>query len=80
MSIARKKPGYFGARLVATTDTGVRIHREIQGGSGFLSTNPKQQHLGVGQARSVDLTVVWPTGDTQTLTGMAVNKTHIVRQ
>ena len=70
----------IGARILATTDTGLRIHREIQGGSGFLSMNPKEQHFGLGQADSVNLTVVWPSGDTQTIKELDVNAVYVLHQ
>ena len=70
----------IGARIVATTPQGLRIRREIQGGSGYLSMNPKQQHLGLGRAETVDLRIVWPNGEEQLLRGLAGNRAWVVRQ
>ncbi len=70
----------IGARIVATTADGLRVRRWVQGGSGYLSMNPKQQHLGLGRARSADLRIVWPNGDEETLRGLAADRAYTVRQ
>ncbi len=70
----------IGARIVATTASGLRIHREIQGGSGYLSMNPKEQHLGLGGAQAADLRIVWPNGEEELLRGVAANRAYVVRQ
>ena len=38
--------------------------------------NPKEQHFGLGQADSVNLTVVWPSGYTQTIKELDVNAVY----
>jgi hypothetical protein len=58
----------------------VVLVREIQGGSGYLSMNPKQQHFGLGQAQKADVRVTWPNGEQQQFTGLAANRAHTVRQ
>lgn len=70
----------IGARLVATTAAGVRVSREVEGGSGYFSCNPKTQHLGLGSADSFDLHVVWPDGETQDLHGLGANRRYVLRQ
>ena len=70
----------IGARLVASTPTGMRITREIHGGSGFLSMNPKGQHFGLGKAQSADLHITWPNGERQLIKGLAANRVYTVRQ
>ena len=70
----------IGARMVATNDAGLYLLREVQGGSGYMSQNPKQQHFGLGQATSVDLEIIWPNGDRQILRNLAANQAHTVRQ
>ena len=54
--------------------------REVQAGSGYLSMNPKQQHFGVGQSRSVDVQIIWPNGERQTLPALAANASYTVHQ
>jgi hypothetical protein len=70
----------IGARVLAVTNLGQRIHREIQGGSGYLSMNCKQLHMGVGDAKTVDVTIHWPNGEVQELEAIAVDRLHVVRQ
>jgi hypothetical protein len=69
----------IGARVTFAVE-GRRIRRWVQGGSGYLSMNPKQIHIGLGAARAADATIVWPNGEVQTLTGLAAGRVHVVRQ
>ena len=70
----------IGAHIVATTPDGRRMRREVQGGSGYLSMNPKQQHLGLGPALSVDVQVTWPSGAVQNFEALAADRTHTLRE
>ena len=70
----------IGARVLLTADNGLRVRREIHGGSGYLSMNPKQLHFGLGSAESVRLQITWPNGDQQRLGPLPVNRAHTVRQ
>ncbi|MBW2541163.1 MAG: CRTAC1 family protein [Deltaproteobacteria bacterium] len=69
-----------GARIVATLEDGTRVRRDVQAGSGYLSMNPKQLHVGVGQSRSVDVQIIWPNGERQALPNLATNASYTVRQ
>ncbi len=60
----------IGAILTLTTAEGIRVMREIQGGSGFLSMNPKEQHFGLGGSKRFDLKVTWPCGVEQSIPGL----------
>ena len=64
----------LGARV--TVEVGGRTQlREIAGGSGHMGQNMLPAHFGLGSADLVDkLTVRWPSGGTQTLTGVPVNR------
>ncbi len=70
----------IGARIVVTLEDGTRVRREIRAGSGYLSMNPKQQHFGVGDSRSVDVQIIWPNGERQALPALAVDASYTVRQ
>lgn len=49
------------------------------GGDGYMCTNEPVLHVGLGDYRRVDsLTVRWPGGTTQTLTGLAADRRHLV--
>jgi enediyne biosynthesis protein E4 len=66
-----------GARLTATV-RGRQLVRELFPANGYRSQAPNQVHLGLGDADAVDtLTIRWPSGKVQTLTGLAGNR-HIV--
>jgi hypothetical protein len=70
----------IGARIVVSTADGARRHREIQGGSGYLSFEPTEQHFGVGGFATADARITWPNGDVQSVTGLAANQAYEVRQ
>ena len=70
----------IGARIVVTTGDQLHMTREIQGGSGYLSMNPKQQHFGLGRSRSADVQIIWPNGEEQKLENLAANRAYTVRQ
>jgi hypothetical protein len=70
----------IGARITVITADGARRHREIQGGSGYLSFNPTQQHVGIGDFASADARITWPNGDVQIVAGLAANAAYEVRQ
>jgi hypothetical protein len=70
----------IGARITLLTEDGSRRHREVQGGSGYLSFNPTQQHFGVAGFATADARITWPNGDVQTLTGLVANAAYVVHQ
>ena len=70
----------IGAVARVTTSEGRRLWRTIQGGSGYLSSNPKALHLGLGPARSADVEITWPNGEVQVVRGLAADRLHAVRQ
>jgi tetratricopeptide (TPR) repeat protein len=59
----------LGARVTLETEAGRRT-KVLMGGSGFLSQNAKELLFGLGQSRTVKATVVWPSGESQTLTDL----------
>jgi hypothetical protein len=70
----------IGAQIVVTTDDRLHMTREIHGGSGYLSMNPKEQHFGLGRSQSADVQIIWPNGEQQKLENLTANRTHTVRQ
>lgn len=77
---ARTNRDAIGARLVVTGANGLRVQREIQGGSGYLSCNPKQVHFGLGAVSAADLTIYWPNRDRQVLKDLQANRAYVVHQ
>jgi hypothetical protein len=66
-----------GARLTATVG-GRQIVRELFPASAYRSQGPNQIHFGLADDTVVDtLTIRWPSGKVQTLTGLAADR-HIV--
>jgi len=66
-----------GARLTATVG-GRQIVRELFPASGYRSQAPNQVHFGLADDSAVDtLTIRWPSGKVQVLTGLAADR-HVV--
>jgi hypothetical protein len=42
--------------------------------------NPKQQHFGLGRAKSAQVHITWPNGEEQRLDDVPANRAHSVRQ
>ncbi|MFQ6105293.1 MAG: FG-GAP-like repeat-containing protein [Candidatus Glassbacteria bacterium] len=64
----------IGARITVNVN-GRSLVREVSGGSGFFSMNDKTQYFGLGQETMVDEVVInWPSGRTQTLTGLSADQ------
>jgi len=70
----------IGARIIAATADGNRIWREVHGGSGYLSMESKTQHLGLGAATTADITITWPNGKTQKVSGLKAGRTWLIRE
>jgi hypothetical protein len=67
----------IGARLTAEVN-GRRIVRELFPSNGYSSQAPSQVQFGLGRDAKVDkLTVRWPSGKVQVLTGLAADR-HVV--
>ena len=63
----------IGARVIVETDR-LRRTKIVQAGSGFLSQHSEEQIIGLGPSeRVVKLTIVWPSGQTQTINDVALN-------
>ena len=70
----------IGARIVASSDQLKPVWREVHSTVGYLSGHPKEQHFGVKDAETVNLSIIWPNGDTQELANVATNQTHLIKQ
>jgi Flp pilus assembly protein TadD len=63
----------IGARVTVETDR-MRRTKVVQAGSGFLSQHSKELFFGLGSsARLVAVTVDWPSGGTQSFTGLTLD-------
>ena len=70
----------IGARVHLTADVSgdggaLTQVREVKAGSSYLSTDSVELEFGLGKAQIVDeVRIQWPSGRTQTLTGLEVNR------
>ena len=67
-----------GARIRIVIGATSQI-REITSGTGFMSQEPLRASFGLGSATIVDtLSITWPSGTVQVLTGVAVDQLLVV--
>ena len=70
----------IGSRVTVVVN-GMRMIREIDGGSSHISQNSTIAHFGVGEATSVDSVIVnWLGGKTQILTDQGVNSLLTIQE
>lgn len=71
-----------GARIVVTTDDGMKRVREIRQSGGFASGLHPQAHFGIGKAQKVSrIDIVWRDGGTSSIAGsFAPNSEIVVRR
>jgi len=59
---------------------GIANSRIVQGGSGYLSMNPKEQHFGMAGAEYAQVRVTWPNGEKQEFQRVPTNRAHRISQ
>jgi len=64
----------IGAQVVATNAEGFYSWRAVTGGEGYLSLQSPSVEFGLGSAEAVDLEILWPSGELQTITSVAGNQ------
>lgn len=70
----------IGSKIICEAG-GKRVCRELYPVINFLSQSPALVHLGLGNASKVDrLTIRWPSGATQVLTDLQVNRHLTIRE
>jgi hypothetical protein len=71
----------MGAKLILQAGNR-RLVRWITGGSSYLSSHDKRVVFGLGKQapESVDLQILWPSGQTQTLSGLKPGSYHLIRE
>lgn len=70
----------IGARIIVYKNNRQIAWREIHGGHGYLSMDPKIQHVGLGKEKTVDVTVIWPNGETSKFKDVKANKSYHIKQ
>jgi hypothetical protein len=70
----------IGAQLLVDTPKSKGMWREVFSTIGYLSVHPKEQHIGLGDAKTADVTVIWPNGEKETFRGLAAGKGYRIVQ
>jgi hypothetical protein len=70
----------IGAKIIVDTAHQKGMWREVFSTIGYLTSNPKEQHVGLGADKRADVTVIWPSGERQTLKGLAADKSYRIVQ
>jgi hypothetical protein len=70
----------IGAKIIVDTAHEKGMWREVFSTIGYLTSNPKQQHVGLGADKRADVTVIWPNGERQTFKGLAADGSYHVVQ
>jgi hypothetical protein len=53
----------------------------ISGGNGYAAQNMRRLHFGLGEQAKIEKVVIqWPSGGTETRTGLEVNTRHKIRE
>jgi len=69
----------IGARVTARYGGRVQA-QEVTAQSSFYSANDRRLHFGLGPAASADLTIRWPTGDTENVPNVAADALVVIRE
>jgi hypothetical protein len=70
----------IGARVRCVTGKHQQID-EVRSGGSYLSQSDLRVHFGLGKADRVDLIeILWPSGQVDRLSGLAVNRILTVRE
>jgi len=65
----------IGAKAKVTTGTGRALHNHVSVSKGFMSSSDRRVHIGLGEDTSVSsVEIVWPSGQTQTLKDVKVDR------
>ena len=70
----------IGAKITVDVPSQKGMWREVFSTIGYLSVHPKEQHVGLGAETIADVTITWPNGDRETLTGLKADRTYDVVQ
>ena len=70
----------IGSRVRALVNGKQVQWREVYGGSGYMSQQPKTLHMGLGKINKVDIQVRWPNGIVSLHKGLKAGKIHQINQ
>jgi hypothetical protein len=69
----------IGVRVEVTAG-GITQRKELQSQSSFLSCNDFRLHFGLGGAPAADVQLRWPSGQQQSIRGLAANHLYTIRE
>jgi len=69
----------IGGRVVVKTTDSMQT-QEVQSQSSFLSCNDFRLHFGLGQVKSAELEIRWPSGEWQTVPNVSANQLVTVKE
>jgi hypothetical protein len=75
----RSNRSAIGAEVTAEFGN-ARQRQVVDGGSGFCSQNDRRLHFGLGDQPLQKVTIRWPSGSEQVLTGLAIDQLHVIRE
>ena len=64
--------------VVRCTAGGTTQRRTVRTGSSYLSQGDLRVHFGIGDAKTVDLEIRWPSGKVETIVDVAVDRYGVV--
>jgi hypothetical protein len=70
----------LGAWIVLHTTSGRKLWREVRSTGGYLSSNPKEQHFGLGSDRIERVQIRWPGGARSEVRGLEPGGRYAVRE
>ncbi len=71
----------IGAAVAVTLPDGAKRYGYSSAASSYASSNDRRVHFGLGEApRVTEMAIVWPSGVTQTLRDVAVNRVLVVEE
>ncbi|HUC39828.1 MAG TPA: ASPIC/UnbV domain-containing protein, partial [Gemmatimonadales bacterium] len=77
----RSNRSAIGAEVTAEIGGGGGRQRQVvDGGSGFCSQNDRRLHFGLGNQRLGRVTIRWPSGEEQILSGEAIDQLHVITE
>src|SRR5205085_5072440 len=75
----RSNRSAIGAEVTAEIGSG-RQRQVVDGGSGFCSQNDRRLHFGLGDRGLGKVTIRWPSGRQQVLSGLAIDQLHVITE
>jgi enediyne biosynthesis protein E4 len=77
--VARSNRSAIGARVLAHYNGKVQA-QALTSQCSYLSVNDPRLHFGIGDAKSADFEIFWPSGVKETYKGLAANQLHTIRE